>query len=64
MIPINKAEKEAILEKYPNTHIARTMRADSKRHHYFCEESRKVMMLLDKIRSGGEVYGTTAKKRR
>lgn len=55
MIAITRAERDAILEKYPNTHIVRTMRQDSKRKHYFCTEDRKVMKLLKALRSEGIV---------
>lgn len=50
MIAITQKEKEAILDKYPKTYIVRTMKQDSKRHHYFCTESRGVMSLISKMR--------------
>lgn len=50
MIAITKAEKEAIVTQFPNTHIVRTMKQKSKRHHYYCEESRPVMRFLSKVR--------------
>lgn len=53
MIAINKSEKEAILERFPNVHIVRTMKQKSKRHRYYCEEARSVMKFL------GELRGTT-----
>ncbi len=50
MIAINKAEKEAIRERFPYVHIVRTMKKKSKRHHYFVEENRGVMRFLNQIR--------------
>lgn len=50
MIAISKEEKDVISKRFPNIHIVRTMRQKSKRHHYFCEESRGVMNYLRKVR--------------
>lgn len=50
MIAISKEEKDVISKRFPNVHIVRTMRQKSKRHHYFCEESRGVMSYLRKAR--------------
>lgn len=50
MIAISKKEKEAIVSRFPNVHIARTMKQKSKRHHYYCEESKGVIKLLMQIR--------------
>ena len=50
MIAISKEEKDVISKRFPNVHIVRTMRQKSKRHHYFCEESRGVMNYLRKAR--------------
>lgn len=56
MIEINKSEKEIISARFPNVHIVRTMKQKSKRHHYYCEESKSVMRLLQDMReSGGEI---------
>ena len=52
MIAINAYEKDAIREKFPHVHIVRTMKQDSKRHHYYCEESRGVMNMLRQMRTG------------
>lgn len=57
MVAITKAEKEAILKRFPNVHIVRTMKQKSKRHHYYCEESRGVMRYLDQMRNAGAVSG-------
>ena len=50
MIAINKEEKEIIAAKFPDVHIARTMKQKSKRHHYYCEETKPVMRLLKQLR--------------
>lgn len=50
MIAITQKEKEAICEKYPNTHFVRTMKQDSKRHHYYMTESPNQMRLLSSLR--------------
>ena len=55
MIAINKEEKEAIRKLYPHVHIVRTMKQKSKRHRYYCEESRSVMRYLDKVRNANIV---------
>lgn len=51
MVAITAYEKEIIHKKYPKIHIARTMKNDSKRHHYYMEEVRHAMRLLRSIRS-------------
>lgn len=51
MVKISKAEKDAILKRYPNAHIRRTMKQDSKRHHYYCEESVKILRCLEDYRT-------------
>lgn len=50
LIAITKKEKEAVLAKYPKTHVVRTMRGDSRRHHYYCTENKGVMALIAKMR--------------
>lgn len=52
MVVINKVEKEAILERFPNVTIVRTMRQKSKRHRYYCEEDRRAMQYLKELRTG------------
>lgn len=59
MIAINKSEKEVISSRLPNVHIVRTMKQKSKRHHYYCEESKPVMRILKEMREAG---GTTNQK--
>jgi len=51
VISITKAEKIRIQSKFPNTHIVRTMRQDSKRHHYYMAEERGPMKMLRDIRN-------------
>lgn len=46
MVKVTKAEKESILQHFPNTHIRRTMKHKSGRHCYFCEESYKIVEFL------------------
>lgn len=60
MIAITKAEKDAIIAQFPNVHIVRTMKQKSKRHHYYCEESKPVTRYLNKVRNNG---GVTNKSR-
>ena len=60
MIAINKAEKDAISARFPNVHIVRTMKQKSKRHRYYCEESKPVLRYLSSMRSGD---GATGKSR-
>lgn len=50
MIAINKYEKEAILEKFPDAQIVRTMKHDSKRHHYYAVEDRRIVRLVNEMR--------------
>lgn len=58
MISITKAEKIRILSMFPNIHIVRTMRQDSRRHHYYMAEERGPMKLLRSIR--GKTEGDAA----
>lgn len=51
MVLINKAEKELISRFFPNVHITRTMKQKSKRHRYYCEEDKRVMTFLKKLRN-------------
>ena len=62
MVAINALEKKAILEKYPDVHMVRTMKHDSKRHHYYMVEERGPMRLLAKLR-GTEPSKDNYKKR-
>lgn len=50
MIAITKDERNKILECYPHTHIVRTMKQDSKRHHYYMVEDNAPMRLLRSLR--------------
>ena len=50
MIAITASEKKAICEKYPNAYIVRTMKQDSKRHHYFMVESGAPLRMLMELR--------------
>ena len=59
MIAIDKAEKEAICAHFPNIHIVRTMKQKSKRHRYYCEESKSVLRFLQGMCDAG---GDTVQK--
>jgi len=50
MIAISLAETKAIREKYPNVHIVRTMKGDSKRHHYYMVEGGAASRYLNALR--------------
>lgn len=50
MIAITLAEKQAICAKYPNVDIVRTMKQDSKRHHYYMAEVGAPMRMLNALR--------------
>lgn len=50
MIAINKKEAEAVRDCYPNVFVTRTMKHRSKRHHYFCEENKRVVDLIMQMR--------------
>lgn len=50
IVRITKNEKEQILARYPDAHITRTMKQDSKRHHYYMVEERWLINLLKVIR--------------
>lgn len=61
MISINLEEKEAIRKQYPNVNITRTMKQDSKRHHYYMEEAKGPMALLRRLR--GQETDTRKRKK-
>lgn len=63
MILISKSEKEQILERFPKIHIVRTMKQDSKRHHYYMVEEPGAMKLLRKLRGEPEVKEKRNKKK-
>lgn len=46
MIPVTKEEKELITRLFPQFKVARTMRQDSKRHHYYAVEAECVMRAI------------------
>lgn len=62
MIAITKSEKEAISTRFPEVHIVRTMKQKSKRHHYYCEETKQVMRLLSNMRKAGGTTSTNTQK--
>lgn len=56
MVPITREEKILLKKKYPDLCVARTMRQDSGRKHYYCEERAGAMAYLEKIRQKDVVY--------
>ena len=46
MIPITKEEKDLLVKLFPRQKFPRTMKQDSKRHHYFCTESEELMRAI------------------
>ena len=50
MVRVTQNEKDAILKSFPDAHIRRTMKRKSERHHYFCEESEKIIEFLNAYR--------------
>lgn len=46
MISVTKDEKELITRLFPQYRVARTMRQDSKRHHYYAVEVESVMRAI------------------
>ena len=56
MVPITREEKILLRKKYPDLCVARTMKQDSKRKHYYCEERAGAMAYLEKIRQKDVVY--------
>ena len=53
MIQVSKDEKTAILKKYPDVGIVRTVKQKSKRHRYYMEERKDAMYELRRMR--GEI---------
>ena len=54
MVSITKAEKDALQKAFPRAHIVRTMKQKSKRHHYYCEETTRVMRFLSELRKSAD----------
>ena len=50
MIPISKAEAEAIRRTYPNVHVSMTSKQTNHKK-YFAPEEPRVLKLLDKMRN-------------
>lgn len=51
MVAITLNEKNEIRKNFPDVHIVRTMKQDSKRHHYYMVEERAPMRHLHMLRS-------------
>ena len=54
MIKITKAERDEIVARFPDVQLTRTMRQDSKRHHYYMVEQPGPMRVLRKMRGIAE----------
>lgn len=50
MVAITLNEKSEIRKKFPDVHIVRTMKQDSKRHHYYMVEESAPMRYLKALR--------------
>lgn len=50
MISITAEEKKEVQKSFPDVHIVRTMKQDSKRHHYYMTEDRAPMRFLLQMR--------------
>ena len=59
---INRKERDAISEKFPDVSIVRTMKGDSKRKHYYLEERRDVMRFLREYRNKSVIEEHPRKK--
>lgn len=53
MIAISVQEKKIISERCPRAYIVRTMKHDSKRHHYYMTEDGAAMRVLRELRGSG-----------
>lgn len=53
MILITKEEAMAVRAKFPKALITRTCRQKSKRHRYYCEESKSAMKIIRAMRQKG-----------
>lgn len=50
MVAITAQEKNIVTERCPRVYIVRTMKHDSKRHHYYMTEDRAAMRVLRGLR--------------
>lgn len=50
LISITAQEKKVICSKLPDAYVVRTMKNDSKRHHYYMAETRAAMLMLHRLR--------------
>jgi len=55
VIAISADEKKAICKKYPRAQIVRTMKKDSKRHHYYMVEHGAPLRMLHALRGQGSL---------
>ncbi len=64
LVAVNKSEKQAISAALPKTQFARTMKQDSKRHHYYMVEEPGAMKMLRELRYADEFHGSGKRKGR
>ena len=69
MIPITKAEKDLLVKAFPPYkppfyRFPRTMKQDSKRHHYFCTESEELMRAIASSNSRAALLGVEFDRQR
>lgn len=57
MVLVTKSEKEIIKKAFPDICVVRTVKQKSKRHCYYCEESKGAMELLAELRKPTLVGG-------
>lgn len=64
MIPVTKEEARLLRELYPEYKVARTMRQDSKRHHYYATESESMMRAIaDTNQAAAEIVARIDRER-
>ena len=64
MIAITAKEKGIICGRYPDTQFVRTMKKDSKRHHYYMVEAGAPYKLLRSLRGLDSGNGRSGWKRK
>lgn len=65
MIPITKEEKQFLAKAFPEYKYPRTMKHDSKRHHYYCTEAEHLMRAIaDTNAAAAEIVRELDKRRR
>lgn len=57
LLKISKEEKDVISTLFPEVNIVRTMKQRSKRHTYYCEETKRAVAVINKMRNGQPIRG-------